>query len=148
MSFEETQHINLKQLKGETNMNKPNAILIDPKTQTIQIIPMNNVKDLEEMKKWIDCEMVELAITFDDVKVDMYCDEEGWLRNRDIYGFSFDGVLIPSKALVLGYTDEGEQAPLNEVKITYMLNLLFKGITWRGELTEDDMPPIELIHFN
>ena len=130
-------------------MGKPvNAILIDPKTETIQVIPMNNVNDLEEMKKWIDCEMVELAITFDELKVDMFCDEEGWLRNREIYGFEFDGVLIPSKALVLGYTEDGEQTPLNRVKMSYMLNLLFKGITWRGELTEDDMPPIELIHFN
>lgn len=122
-------------------MSKPvNAILIDPKTETIQIIPMNNVNDLEEMKKWIDCEMIELAITFDEQKVDMFCDEEGWLRNREIYGFEFDGVLIPSKALVLGYTEDGEQKPLSKVKMSYMLNVLFNGITWRGELTEDDMP--------
>ena len=117
-----------------------NAILIDPKTETIQIIHMNNVNDLEEMKKWIDCEMIELAITFDEQKVDMFCDEEGWLRNREIYGFEFDGVLIPSKALVLGYTEDGEQKPLSKVKMSYMLNILFNGITWRGQLTEDDMP--------
>ena len=125
-----------------------NAILIDPKTQMLQVIPMNDVNDLEEMKKWIDCNMIELAITFDDVKVDMFCDEEGWLRNREIYGFEFDGVLIPSKALVIGYTDDGQQTPLSSVKITYMLNLLFNGIKWRGELTEDDFPPIEILHFN
>ena len=101
---------------------------------------MNNVNDLEEMKKWIDCEMIELAITFDEQKVDMFCDEEGWLRNREIYGFEFDGVLIPSKALVLGYTEDGEQKPLSKVKMSYMLNILFNGITWRGQLTEDDMP--------
>ena len=130
-------------------MSKPmNAILIDPKTQMLQVIPMNDVNDLEEMKKWIDCEMIELAITFDDVKVDMFCDEEGWLRNREIYGFEFDGVLIPSKALVIGYTDDGQQTPLSSVKITYMLNLLFNRIKWRGELTEDDFPPIEILHFN
>ena len=122
-------------------MSKPvNAILIDPKTQTIQLIPMNDVNDLEEMRKWMDCEMIELAVTFDDIKVDMFCDEEGWLRNREIYGFEFDGVLIPSKALVIGYTDDGKQTPLNKVKMTYMLNLLYNRITWRGELSEDDMP--------
>lgn len=125
-----------------------NAILIDPKTQMLQVIPMDDVNDLEEMKKWIDCEMIELAVTFDDVKVDMFCDEEGWLRNREIYGFEFDGVLIPSKALVIGYTDDGQQTPLSSVKITYMLNLLFNRIKWRGELTEDDFPPIEILHFN
>ena len=130
-------------------MSKPmNAILIDPKTQMLQVIPMDDVNDLEEMKKWIDCEMIELAVTFDDVKVDMFCDEEGWLRNREIYGFEFDGVLIPSKALVIGYTDDGQQTPLSSVKITYMLNLLFNRIKWRGELTEDDFPPIEILHFN
>ena len=130
-------------------MSKPmNAILIDPKTQMLQVIPMDDVNDLEEMKKWIDCEMIELAVTFDDVKVDMFCDEEGWLRNREIYGFEFDGVLIPSKALVIGYTDDGQQTPLSSVKITYMLNLLFNKIKWRGELTEDDFPPIEILHFN
>lgn len=122
-------------------MSKPaNAILIDPRTETIQIIPMNNVNDIEEMKKWIDCEMIELAITIDDIHVDMFCDEEGWLRNREIYGFEFDGMIIPSKALVIGYTDDGKQAPLSKATITYMLNLLYNGITWRGELTEDDMP--------
>lgn len=125
---------------------KTNAILVDPKTQTIQIIPMNDVNDREEMLKWLDCEMIELAITFGDIHVDMYCDEEGWLRNREIYGFEFDGVLFPSKALVVGYTDDGKQAPLSKAVMTYMLNLLYNGITWRGELTEDDMPPIEILH--
>lgn len=125
-----------------------NAILIDPKTQMINLIQMNDVNDLDEMKKWIDCEMIELAITFDDVQVDMFCDEEGWLRNRDIFGFTFDGVLIPSKALVIGYTKDGKQAPLSKAKITYMLNLLYNGITWEGQLTEDDFPQPEVIYFS
>ena len=127
-------------------MSKPvNAILIDPKTQTIQLIPMDDPNSLEEMRKWMDCDMIELAVTFDDVMVDMFCDEEGWLRNREIYGFEFDGVLIPSKALVIGYTDDGKQTPLNKVKMTYMLNLLYNRITWRGELSEEDMPPIIIL---
>lgn len=127
-------------------MSKPvNAILIDPKTETIQIIHMNNVNDLEEMKKWIDCEMIELAITFDEQKVDMFCDEEGWLRNREIYGFEFDGVLIPSKALVVGFTDDGRQIALSKNKLSYMLSKLNSNVIWRGELTEDDMPPIVIL---
>lgn len=105
---------------------------------------MDNVNDLEEMKKWIDCELIELAITFDNVNVDMFCDEEGWLRNRKIYGFEFDGVLFPSKALVIGFTEDGNQSPLNKVKMSYMLNLLCNRITWRGELTEADMPTPEV----
>lgn len=124
---------------------KPNAILIDPKTQTIQIIPMNDVNDCNEMKKWIDCDLFELAITFDDLHVDMFCDEEGWLRNREIYGFEFDGILIPSKALVIGYRDDGKQAELTNTKITYMLNLLYNDIIWKGELTENDMPQPQVI---
>lgn len=124
---------------------KPNAILIDPKTQTIQIIPMNDVNDCNEMKKWIDCDLFELAITFDDLHVDMFCDEEGWLRNREIYGFEFDGILIPSKALVIGYSDDGKQAELTNTKIAYMLNLLYNGIIWKGELTENDMPQPQVI---
>lgn len=127
-------------------MSKPvNAILIDPKTQTIQLIPMDDSNSLEEMRKWMDCDMIELAVTFDDVMVDMFCDEEGWLRNREIYGFEFDGVLIPSKALVVGYTKDGKQTALSKVKMSYMLNVLYNGITWRGELSEEDMPPIVIL---
>ena len=123
-----------------------NAILIDPSTETIKLVHLNNFK-LEEMKKVIDCDLIELAITFEDLKVDIYCDEEGWLRNGDIYGFEFDGVLIPSKALVVGCTEDGRQIPLNKVKTSLMLNLLLKGVVWRGQLTEEDMPQPQVFTF-
>ena len=117
-----------------------NAILIDPKTETINLIQMNNVNDLIEMRRLVDCDMIELAISFDDLHVDIFCDEEGWLRNREIYGFELDGIIIPSKALVLGYTEEGKQLELNKVKQSYMISYLTRNIIWRGELSEDQMP--------
>lgn len=117
-----------------------NAILIDPKTETINLIQMNNVNDLIEMRRLVDCDMIELAISFDDLHVDIFCDEEGWLRNREIYGFELDGIIIPSKALVLGYTEDGKQLELNKVKQSYMISYLTRNIIWRGELSEDQMP--------
>lgn len=117
-----------------------NAILIDPKDELIKLVQLKNINDPEEMKKLLDCEMLEIAISFDDIHVDMYCDEEGWLRNREIYGFSFEDMTIPSKALLVGYTDDGKQAPLNKTQISYLLNLLISKVFWEGELDEDDMP--------
>ena len=116
-----------------------NAILIDPKSELIQLIELNKF-DLEELKQVIDCDMIELAITLEDIHADIYCDEEGWLRNREIYGFELDGVLIPSRAVVVGYTENGDQCALSKAKLTYLLNLLVEQVVWRGELTEDDMP--------
>ena len=116
-----------------------NAILIDPKSELIQLIELNKF-DLDELKRTIDCDMIELAITFEDIHADIYCDEEGWLRNREIYGFELDGVLIPSRAVVVGCTENGDQCALSKAKLTYLLNLLVEQVEWRGELTEDDMP--------
>ena len=116
-----------------------NAILIDPTTETIKLIELNSFK-LEELKRVIDCEMIELAITFEDIHADIYCDEEGWLRNREIFGFELDGVLIPSKAVVVGCTKDGAQCALSKAKLTYLLHLLIEQVEWRGELTEQDMP--------
>ena len=116
-----------------------NAILINPITETIELIHLNSF-DLEQLKQTIDCEMIELAITLEDIHADIYCDEEGWLRNREIFGFELDGVLIPSKAVVVGCTENGDQCPLSKAKLTYLLHLLLEQVVWRGELTEDDMP--------
>ena len=124
-----------------------NAILIDPSIETIELIQMHNVNDLEEMRRLIDCDLVELAMTFSDIQVDMFCDEEGWLRNREIFGFEFDGVLIPSKALVVGYTKEGKQAPLTTNKLTYLFHLFINTIEWKGELNEEDMPQPQVLTF-
>ena len=124
-----------------------NAILIDPTTETIKLIELNSF-DLDELKRVIDCEMIELAITFEDLQADIYCDEEGWLRNREIFGFELDGVLIPSKAVVVGCTTNGDQCPLSNTKLTYLLHLLIEQVEWRGELTEDDMPQPSITFFS
>ena len=124
-----------------------NAILIDPKSETINLIQLTSFK-LEQLKQLIDCELIELAITFDDIQADIYCDEEGWLRNREIYGFELDGVLIPSRAVVVGCTKDGAQGPLSTTKLTYLLHQVLEQVVWRGELTEDDMPQPAITFFS
>ena len=124
-----------------------NAILIDPTTETIKLIQLNSFK-LEQLKQVVDCELIELAITFEDIHADIYCDEEGWLRNREIFGFELDGVLIPSKAVVVGCTENGDQCPLSKAKLTYLFHLLLEQVVWRGELTEADMPQPSITFFS
>lgn len=125
-----------------------NAILIDPKEELIKLVHLNNFNNADEIRQLIDCEMLEIAVSFEDIKVDMFCDEEGWLRNREIYGFSFEDMTIPSKALLVGYTDEGKQTPLTKTKLTYLLKLLTDKVFWEGELTEDDMPQPQITIFS
>lgn len=126
---------------------KMNAMLIDPKTQTVTAIHMNNVNDIEEMKRLIDCDTFELAVTIDGLHTDMFCDEEGWYSKEETYAFEFDGVVIPSKVLVIGFKDNGMQAELNEQTINLLTNIFKKEIKWKGQVTEDDMPQPQVFSF-
>ena len=124
-----------------------NAMLIDPKTQTVTAIHMNNVNDTNEMKRLIDCDTFELAITIEDLHTDMFCDEEGWYSKEETYAFEFDGIKIPSKVLVIGFTDDGAQAELTEQKITKLKEIFNKEIKWLGQVTEADMPQPQVFSF-
>ena len=124
-----------------------NAMLIDPKTQTVKTIHMNNVNDPEEMKKLIDCEYFELAVTIEDLHTDMFCDEEGWYSKEETYAFEFDGVKIPSKVLVIGFTDNGMQSELSKKKQAKLKEIFKKEIKWLGQVTEADMPQPQVLSF-
>ena len=127
---------------------KMNAMLIDPKNQTVTAIHMNNVNDTDEMKKLIDCDMIELAVTIDSLHTDMFCDEEGWYSKEETYAFEFDGVVIPSKVLVIGFNgNNGMQANLNEQTINKLTEIFKKEIKWKGQVTEDDMPQPQVLSF-
>lgn len=127
---------------------KMNAMLIDPKNQTVTAIHMNNVNDTEEMRKLIDCDTFELAVTINSLHTDMFCDEEGWYSKDETYAFEFDGVVIPSKVLVIGFKDNGMQAELNEQTINLLTNIFKKEIKWKGQVTEADMPQPQVLGFD
>ena len=133
--------------KKVINTKANNALLIDPKTETVTEFHMNNVNDINEMKKLIDCEHFELAVTIEDLHTDMFCDEEGWYSKEETYAFEFDGVIIPSKVLVIGFKDNGMQAELNEKTINELKKIFTKEIKWKGQVTEDDMPQPQVFSF-
>lgn len=79
------------------------ALLIDPATQTVTQIEINN--NIDAIYKAMDCEMFECPVEFPNGDV-LYCDEEGKLnREKLIGGFTYPKAwndIIMNKALVIG----------------------------------------------
>lgn len=121
---------------------KVNAIVIDPETKTIYPVTLTKGdKGWDEIKKVIDCDMVELAVNFNEDAL-MYCDEEGWCKNDKNYCFEFDGVIVPGKAVVIhddgeiGYPEEWETE-----KMFKYIGLLNQEVKWLGEKTYEQAYP-------
>lgn len=103
------------------------AILIDPISKTVSEV--EHAGDLESIYKLLDCSMFEAPIRYpnDDA---MYCDEEAWMHLKEPYaGFMFPNwsYAILGKGLILGSTDEGEEADCQSSVDD------FKSIIWMSQ---------------
>ena len=119
---------------------KVNAIVIDPETKTIYPVTLTKGdKGWDEMKEIIDADSVETAVNFTDTII-MYCDEEGWCKGDKRHTFEFNGVNVPSKAVVIhddGY--EGYPIEFATEKMFKIINILNQEVKWLGEKTYDDV---------
>ena len=119
---------------------KVNAIVIDPETKTIYPTTVTRGETgWKEMKEQIGCNYVELAVNFNEDAM-MYCDEEGWCKNDKRHCFKFDGVVVPSKAVII--RDDGEVGypePFETGDMFKYISLLIDKVKWLGEKTYDQI---------
>lgn len=117
-----------------------NVVVIDPETKTVYPTTVHRGdKGWDEMYKLIGCRSVQQAVNFDETTI-MYCDEEGWCHDGKRYAFEFNGVVVPSKAVII--RDDGEigyPEPFETTEMFKYINIVTNEIMWLGKKSYNEV---------
>jgi len=100
-------------------------IEIDPRTKSISKVEFSNeIVDLQDLYTSLECDIVERIVLND--SLDLWIDEEGLLGDaaERIGHFNLGEYQFVGKGLICGYTQDGDNIPIEEDEADWVIKNL------------------------